>query len=88
MHSDEKVCFLDLTKVISNFRLHLCVFYTPSFRLTEIVPGTQDDDDSILTFHGLLHILYVKDISNHNPGCTVVSRKLGRVTHQHRHFIP
>lgn len=62
-----------------------CVFKL--WFLTEIVPGSQDNDDSILAFQGLPHILFVQNISHHHSGCFVVSRQPGRVPNQHGRVV-
>lgn len=58
----------------------LCVFLQS---LTEVIPGAQDDDNSVLALHGLLHDLFIQHVSHHHPGRLVVSRQPGRVAHQH-----
>lgn len=65
----------------------LVVSFFKLWSLTEAVPGAQDDDDSVLAFHGLFHILFIKYVSHHHSGRLVVSGQLGRVPHQHRHIV-
>lgn len=42
--------------------------------LTQIIPGAQDDYDSILALQGPLHIFFIKNISYLHSRCFVVSR--------------
>lgn len=56
-------------------------------RLTEVVPGAQDDDDGVLSLQSLLHVVFIQNVSHHHSGRLMVGRQLGRIAHQHRHVI-
>lgn len=56
-------------------------------RLTEVTSGPQDDDDGVLTLHGLLHVIFVQDVPHYNSGGLVVGRESGWVTHQHSNVV-
>lgn len=73
-----KYSFLFVSSFLSLFKL---------WGLTEVVPGSQDDNDSVLAFQGLPHVLFIENVSYLHPGGFVVSRQPGRVPHQHRHIV-
>lgn len=67
-------------KLLSEFALSLS-------ELTEITSCPQNDDHRILTLQGLLHIIFVQNVSHHYSGGLVVWRKPCSVSHQHSHIV-
>lgn len=56
-------------------------------RLTQVVPGAENDDRSVLALHGLLHILLIRHVPHHHSARLVVGGQLGGVAHQNGHIV-